>query len=540
MGLPPPTPKVEGPVRQRKPVLPVPLTGPAASPLSPPQRYGRIGPAGTPITPGLGITPETAASAGLFGGLLGDYRTPLTGSTGMSRPSPKSASAVATPEQLRFYLDSFSSEAQQQGGTGGGLFGGLGEGAGGHWAPSSFSFAQQQMQDQQDPSSPALPVNQEAPRYRPSWLPRAKAVVHTPDVLSPSAPDEVEEFVGGLIPALSQGGDPQLQGAPASDLLDRWTENLREWFSGKVVGPLVEVVEGAHSAVNQYLQQYNQQIRLPAIPDVIGASNGGHAAMDIETLLRHAQAWCQALYQPNTQQGLHAMELAKALTRYDQLLQLLRGRRPADLLPPAPAGYVWSRVQALAEGTCMPAFHWNGGGSWMGRPWTPDLPNDSALVLYLFAAFIDAPGWEFSHKPADGDTSRGMPLFLGQLRTRPPNQYSAILSYRPEKPSKDVDAILALNQATTAPMMCMLAQGRILVLTGYNALFHVILLFLLFHKYKYNSALGMHFLQDHALGLAPVIELPELMPHVKHSVFGWWFPPTEAAAGGRAGLASRK
>lgn len=47
--------------------------------------------------------------------------------------------------------------------------------------------------------------------------------------------------------------------------------------------------------------------------------------------------------------------------RYEQLLQLLRGRRPSDLLPPAPSGYLWARVGALAQGTCMPAFNWNGG-----------------------------------------------------------------------------------------------------------------------------------------------------------------------------------
>eukprot|EP00775_Hariotina_reticulata_P007375 gene7375-7585_t len=38
------------------------------------------------------------------------------------------------------------------------------------------------------------------------------------------------------------------------------------------------------------------------------------------------------------------------------------------------------------------AFNWNGGGEHAGRPWTPDLPTDSALLLYLFAAFLDAPG----------------------------------------------------------------------------------------------------------------------------------------------------
>ena len=63
---------------------------------------------------------------------------------------------------------------------------------------------------------------------------------------------------------------------------------------------------------------------------------------------------------------------------------------------------------------------------------------------------------------------RGMPLYLGQLQSRPPNQYSAILTYRPERPSVRADAILALNLSGTVPLMCFLAEGRILALTGYH------------------------------------------------------------------------
>lgn len=44
-----------------------------------------------------------------------------------------------------------------------------------------------------------------------------------------------------------------------------------------------------------------------------------------------------------------------------------------------------------AEGTCMKEFTWNGGGTWQGRAWTPDLPTDAALLFYLFAAFLEAP-----------------------------------------------------------------------------------------------------------------------------------------------------
>eukprot|EP00798_Chlamydomonas_sp_ICE-L_P004509 gene4509-14669_t len=169
---------------------------------------------------------------------------------------------------------------------------------------------------------------------------------------------------------------------------------------------------------------------------------------------------------------------------------------------------------------------------WAGRPWSADLPTDSLVMLYLFAAFLDAPGWEFSAKSSDMP-SVGMPLYLGQLKSRPPNRYSAILSYRPEKPSKDVAAILALNMASSAsggnggPMLCFLVEGRILALAGYQALFHVVLFFVLYHKQLCNSTIGNHYLHDKALDLAAVVKPPKARnAQGVHSVFGWWFPAT--------------
>jgi hypothetical protein len=62
-------------------------------------------------------------------------------------------------------------------------------------------------------------------------------------------------------------------------------------------------------------------------------------------------------------------------------------------------------------------------------------------------------------------------------------------------------------------------------------LFHTLLAFIAFHKARYSGALGSHFLQDQALGLAAVIEPPRPGADVapSHSVFGWWFPPRRAA-----------
>ena len=77
-----------------------------------------------------------------------------------------------------------------------------------------------------------------------------------------------------------------------------------------------------------------------------------------------------------------------------------------------------------------------------------------------------------------------------------------------------------------------------------QALFHVLIMFILYHKQQYNSALGNHYLYDPALSLAEVVEAPpggaggpaaNVRPQ---SVFGWWYPPSEvrgaAAAGGAA------
>ena len=81
---------------------------------------------------------------------------------------------------------------------------------------------------------------------------------------------------------------------------------------------------------------------------------------------------------------------AQAANRYQRTASLLRGERLRGLLPPTPPGYVASRVAGLADGPSLGAFMWNAGGEFQGRPWSPELPTDSALLLYLFAAYLEA------------------------------------------------------------------------------------------------------------------------------------------------------
>lgn len=130
--------------------------------------------------------------------------------------------------------------------------------------------------------------------------------------------------------------------------------------------------------------------------------------------------------QPHVQQQ-ETMACLHAVHGYCRLAALLRGEAPRGLLPPCPLGYVASRVRELAQGSCMQAFRWDGGGGWAGRAWSEELPTDSALLLYLVAAFLEAPGWAFSvEEPASS-----LPLYLGQLPQRPAHGYFAVLAARP-------------------------------------------------------------------------------------------------------------
>ena len=33
-------------------------------------------------------------------------------------------------------------------------------------------------------------------------------------------------------------------------------------------------------------------------------------------------------------------------------------------------------------------FQWSGGGEWAGKAWSAELPTDTALLLFLFSAFL--------------------------------------------------------------------------------------------------------------------------------------------------------
>ncbi len=226
------------------------------------------------------------------------------------------------------------------------------------------------------------------------------------------------------------------------------------------------------------------------------------------------------LVQPNAAERLPQYEALlaaqDALVRHLSLMALLRGASPAGLLAALPPGYVAARVRALAAGSCMQAFQWAGGGEWPpGRGWSAELPDDSALVLYLVTAFLLSPGWQFTVEALEGGaafapaTGRGGPLYVAALPARPPERYSAVLVAPARPPEAHRDA-LALSAARAAPPhFHVFAGGRELAATGGHAgLLHALVLFLLHAEVRGGGALGPAALESPAVALASIFTEP--------------------------------
>ncbi|GLC58394.1 hypothetical protein PLESTB_001354000 [Pleodorina starrii] len=514
-GLPPPPPRHE-PLRQRRAFSMNPprvADGSGAqqlTPITPPQRYTVSSGPGGLATPYSGASGASAMGGTLPGGALeavdrGLLRTPMSDSYRRSPQPPvysPGGAVVASPEQLSYYFDSLG------GGTAGGVMASPQQldtlaGQYGQATPAAAAYAVGSEQDQG--VAEVLPVGANAPYYRMTWMPKKAAAVAAADTptLTASAPEEVEDFVASVLNA-------------RQDWLLLWTERLREWMAARVLQPLVAAVNSAHEPVNTLLQQFNQSPRLPPLPDILSDVRPAGVG-DVDGVLRSLQTSLSqhVAAQPTAATAPKAKELLAAVNRYADLLAVLRGKRPSDILPPSNTAYVWTRVQQLAESSCMKEFTWNGGAAYAGRPWSGDqLPNDSALVLYLFTAYLDAPGWQFTAPPNTQAEGVTQPLYLGTLPTgaRSTAACSAIVTYRPERHGRDMDALLALQLQGTSPLFCYLAAGRLMVLAlpnyQYQGVFHAILFFLQYHKVRYNGAIGRQHMGDPDLALDSVIQPP--------------------------------
>jgi len=235
------------------------------------------------------------------------------------------------------------------------------------------------------------------------------------------------------------------------------------------------------------------------------------------------------------------------MVRHLSLLQLLKGLQPAGLLAaPLPPAYVSTRVRNLARGTCLEAFRWNGGGEWpAGVAWTQELPDDSSLLLYLVAAFLQAPGWTWlpSHAglaprpaapaapaspfgpgpaplwPAPGGpggsphhaTGHGVPLFVGALpaAARAPERYACLL-LAPHRPPEGASGAFGLSIPRSGPPLahCYALGRELCVSAGYQGVLHALVLFFLVAQTRGGGALGQARLDSALVALSSIFTEP--------------------------------
>ncbi|XP_047031457.1 transmembrane protein 209 [Helicoverpa zea] len=191
--------------------------------------------------------------------------------------------------------------------------------------------------------------------------------------------------------------------------LEQWNLNLRLWLHVTILQRLVRELDAADAAL---------------------------AAAGLEARVGGASA-----------ERLRAAAAAHA--QLQSLPQLL-----AYLEPFADQRYVVQRIRELAQGGCLSAYRWSGGGG----DWDDAKPCDAELLLHLLATYLDAQ-------------------LPGGARARPFS--AAHLSAAPAPPPRGPSA-LALHRLAARPPHWALALGDELVepARGRNNLLHALLLFL--------------------------------------------------------------
>eukprot|EP00878_Enallax_costatus_P007856 GHUV01008221.1.p1 GENE.GHUV01008221.1~~GHUV01008221.1.p1 ORF type:complete len:623 (+),score=170.79 GHUV01008221.1:49-1917(+) len=500
-----------------KPGVPTPEAAPAAAraatllatPVTPSQRQPPLAPSGLADTTPRQLGAVAAAMT------PGSGRSSLGPSPG-SRWSPWSGGlAVATPEQLKQYVDAFTA-SDTAAATDGSV-------------PSPMPVGQLYFdQGDQGVGGSPLPTGRDAPAYRPSLLARkaAAAAGAGGEGLQPSADAEA----GRIMKDILQMEVPELL---------VWIERFREWLATQLLQPLSQLMETAHEEPNTLMARLVPGQQAPQLPSILSlldledeesqhstqagglaasaagiisavasglgasslvgfgglgnlprvqpGSSGGSAVEDARNV---AQSLMDNLRRSQLPYGYDPQPLLMALHRYSELLMVLSGRRPSELMPPTPPTYIASRIRQLARSTCVQCFNWNGGGEHEGRPWTAELPTDSALLYYLFAAFLDAPGWQFPMQGAGPESSRGAPLYLGSVRSRPPGNYSALLAFRPDKPGPGAVAVIGSNLSSREPRFSLLLAGQLVTLCERDGLFKVLLMWLQYHLVDRQGLVG--------------------------------------------------
>ncbi|KAI4466723.1 hypothetical protein MML48_2g00003042 [Holotrichia oblita] len=136
--------------------------------------------------------------------------------------------------------------------------------------------------------------------------------------------------------------------------------------------------------------------------------------------------------------------------------------------------YLVKRIRELAKGGCMSEFRWNSGSSFNGKEWDNSLPTDSAIMMHLFASYLDTQLLPLPNQPDVKPFSGYHYLKQGEKLPNLTNQS------------------LLIQQCSDSPPYYRVIIGEEIyeLVKGYNNLFHCILLFLYHVNKRQDGMVG--------------------------------------------------
>ncbi|XP_062082026.1 uncharacterized protein LOC133788525 [Humulus lupulus] len=246
--------------------------------------------------------------------------------------------------------------------------------------------------------------------------------------------------------------------------IEQWRDHLRQWFSSALLNPLVSKIETSHIQVMQAAAKLGVSITISQVGSDLPSSGSATVSLvdrskewqpavtlDEDGLLHQLRATLlqaidastprlpQASLQQSPQQNALVpvmQECVDAISEHQKLQALMKGEWVKGLLPQSSvrADYTVQRIRELAEGTCLKNYEYLGNGEVYdkkNKKWTPELPTDSHLLLYLFCAFLEHPKWMLHVDPSSyaGVQSSKNPLLLGVLPPKEsfPEKYIAVV-----------------------------------------------------------------------------------------------------------------